>query len=158
MTFYKNCTGINAYLNCSDNTTDYCTCDCYAGYITVSQDDPCGYEQLSKTVNIILTVLFGVFGVNRCYLSRDNYEYMLIGITKILSIATAVSTYTLVNRITKKINDSILPNQHIHNIWYQIYVYLLVLCICGIIPLWYITDIVCACMNMYPDGNGYDLY
>jgi len=91
--------------NCTTNsqcgTTAICDkkeCVCNSTYYTlsaeqakgdliqVSEKNICGYKQTSKALAIVVSVLFGGCGVDRCLLARGNGCGICIGITKGITI------------------------------------------------------------------------
>lgn len=56
-------------------------CNCDKEYITVNPDI-CNYHQLSGVVAIILSVVLGLFGIDRCFIARGNGCGICLGILK----------------------------------------------------------------------------
>jgi hypothetical protein len=80
-------------------------CICNSTYYTLSssqaasedleayQKNICGYQQISKSFAIVVSVLFGGCGVDRCLLARYNGCGICIGITKGLTIGACEFIY-----------------------------------------------------------------
>lgn len=157
MLFNISCSDDNSYISCS-NITGICECICDNGFITVNSDTLCNYEQLYNSVNILFSLLFGLLGTNWFYLARGNRLYMLIGFTKFMCSFIGLSLYIMLLRISQTINHSIYGNPSYHFCWYDVVVSIATFCMCFVVPLWYVTDFVCAILWIYPDGNGQELY
>ena len=99
--------GTIVFTNCTDNQqcgdTAICnnrTCICNATFYTLSalsreqgkerltdqEKSICGYEQISKVFAIVVSVVFGGCGVDRCLLARGDASGICIGITKGVTI------------------------------------------------------------------------
>lgn len=59
-----------------------CTCD--KGWLTWRNSRPCSYEQRSKTVALIVSILLGSLGVDWFVLARGTGNYIFAGIMKLL--------------------------------------------------------------------------
>ena len=158
--FNISCLSNNSYLYCSlVNNTNLCRCECYDGFITVNSDTICNYEQLHNSINIAFSIMFGLLGSNWFYLARENITYILLGFIKFMCLCIGMSSYIILLQITQTINDNIfLDMSAIRFFCYDVFISITTFCMCFIVPLWYITDIVCSLLSMYPDGNGYELY
>lgn len=81
--------GSNGKCPSSEDTTRYCKCD--DGYLTTSQDDPCGYKQRSKYISMVLSGVVGFSGANWFYMSRGDTEYIGFGVIFLVVFMIALS-------------------------------------------------------------------
>jgi len=65
-------------------TKDY-NCKCNEEYITVN-NDICNYHQLSGLTAFMLSIFFGICGVDQCYLARGHAGDICLGIIKALTV------------------------------------------------------------------------
>lgn len=60
-------------------------CECNNEYITIN-NDICSYHQLSGLTAFILSIIFGICGVDQCYLARGHVGGICAGIIKGLTL------------------------------------------------------------------------
>jgi TM2 domain-containing membrane protein YozV len=65
-------------------STNICNCT-QAGYVTVSSDKPCAYQQKKKLVAFLLSLLAGPTGADWFYLSSGSTGYIVAGVFKLLT-------------------------------------------------------------------------
>lgn len=67
------------------NSTNICNCTT-AGYVTVSSDKPCAYQQKEKFVVFLISFFAGATGADWFYLSDGNGGYIAAGVFKLLTL------------------------------------------------------------------------
>jgi len=98
--------------SCVCNATYYTLSSTQASgdFITISQKGICGYKQLSKVSMIFLSVVWGICGIDRCVLARNDGCRIFIGVTKGVTIGGlgvwyVVDIILIVFSVLKDAND-----------------------------------------------------
>ena len=114
-------------------------CKCDKGWLTWRSSRPCSYEQRSKTIALIVSILLGSLGIDWFELSHGNGNYIFAGIMKLL-----VSSGCIVIPLVMSEKGRML----------------LVLCqpICALAgSIWWIVDWARILADSFPDGNSVPL-
>jgi uncharacterized membrane protein len=113
---------------------------------TIRMDDNCLYRQRSKTTAVLISIYFGVFGVDWFYLSRGNSGYIMIGICKLLISCGCCSGWPLLTLSTRRISGLMIMIGYILNILFSLTAL-----------AWWVVDWARILANKFPDGNGVEL-
>jgi len=104
------------------------------------------YKQRSKTTAILISIYFGIFGVDWFYLSRGNGRYIVIGICKLLISCGCCSGWPLLTLGTRRFSAIMIMMGYMVTILFS----LTSLC-------WWVIDWARILANKFPDGNGFEL-
>jgi hypothetical protein len=125
-------------------------CICEQGWTTygdtVEINNSCSYKQYSKTTALLVSVYFGVLGIDWFYLSRGNSRYIVTGIFKLLIACGCVGGWPLLMFGRYRLSDVMIAIGHLVSILFSL-----------ISLIWWITDWARILANKFPDGNGIEL-
>ena len=110
-------------------------CVCEKGWLTWPKRKPCSYEQRSKSIALVVSILLGGLGVDWFVLARGSGSYILAGIIKMLMSSGCCAVASLLKR-----------NGEMALCWN------IVLGIASLV--WWIVDWVRILVDRFPDGNG----
>ena len=163
--------GITIVTNCTADeecgTTALCfnsSCQCNAGYYTLSvaqssneriqneEKNICGYIQTSKSLAIIVSVIFGGCGVDRCLLARGDANYICIGITKGVTIGAC----TLLISFAHVLFPILIIDFFFTFFFFLLSSFAVFKYFTG--GVWYVLDIILIVFGLLWDANGVPLY
>lgn len=113
---------------------------------TIEINNNCTYKQRSKTTAVLISIYFGVFGVDWFYLSRGNIGYILIGIIKLSFACGCCSGWPLLTLGTRRLSGVMIMIGYITSILFSL----------GSL-IWWVIDWGRILTNKFPDGNGIEL-
>lgn len=110
---------------------------------TIQTDDSRWYKQRSKTAAVLISIYFGIFGVDWFYLSRGNSGYIVAGIFKLLISCGCCSGWPILTLGARRLSSVMIKTGYILNMLLSF-----------ISLLWWIIDWTRILANKFPDGNG----
>ncbi len=113
---------------------------------TMRTNDNCLYKQRSKTTAVLISIYFGIFGVDWFYLSRGNSGYIVVGICKLLISCGCCSGWPLLTFGTRRLSAIMIMIGYMVSILFS-------LMSLG----WWVIDWARILANKFPDGNGCEL-
>jgi uncharacterized membrane protein len=103
----------------------------------------CSYKQRPTTTAVLISIYFGVFGVDWFYLSRGNAGYIIVGICKLFISCGCCSGWPILTFGTRRLSNLMILIGYILNILFSL-----------ISLLWWVIDWTRILANKFPDGNG----
>jgi hypothetical protein len=138
------------FCNKNERCTNKTKCVCDHGWVTYGKtmriNDSCSYKQRSKTVAVLVSVYFGILGIDWFYLSRENSGYIMLGILKLLISCGCCSGWPLLVLGTYRLSGVKIISGYIISILFSLISF-----------TWWITDWARILANKFPDGNGIEL-
>lgn len=128
------------------------TTNCTFGYglskheSRVHKNDHCPYQQRSKTAAVLISIYFGIFGVDWFYLSRGNSVYIVIGICKLLISCGCCSGWPILTLSARQLSSTTVRIGYIFSTLFTL-----------LSLLWWVIDWTRILANKFPDGNGLEL-
>jgi len=113
---------------------------------TVSSNIRCSYEQRSKTTAVLISIYFGIFGVDWFYLSRGNSLYIIVGLLKLFISFSCCICWPLLTIGAHRVSKLMLMFGYIGGISFSL------ICL-----FWWIIDWARILANKFPDGHGVEL-
>ncbi len=109
-------------------------------------NDSCSYKQRSKNTAVLISIYFGIFGVDWFYLSRGNGGYIIVGICKLLISCGCCSGWPLLTLGTRRLSGIMIMIGYIISILFSL-----------TSLAWWVTDWARILANKFLDGNGVEL-
>ena len=128
------------------------TSNCTFGYGSskheskVHKNDNCPYQQRSKTAAVLISIYFGIFGVDWFYLSRGNSAYIVIGICKLLISCGCCSGWPVLTLGARQLSSTTIKIGYILSTLFTL-----------LSLLWWVIDWTRILANRFLDGNGLEL-
>ncbi len=113
---------------------------------TIQQNDDSSYKQRSKTTSVLISIYFGIFGIDWFYLSRGNIRYIIVGICKLLVSCGCCSGWPILMFGTRRFSRSMIMIGYAISILFTL-----------ISVLWWVIDWTRMLINKFPDGNDIEL-
>ncbi len=125
-------------------------CVCGHGWVTygkqMQRNNKCSYKQRSKTIAVLISVYFGILGVDWFYLCRGNNGYIITGIIKLFISCGCCSGWPLLIVVTYRFSRLTITIGYVISILFSLVSF-----------TWWITDWARILANKFPDGNGVEL-
>lgn len=106
----------------------------------------CSYKQRSKTAAVLISIYFGIFGVDWFYLSRGNGAYIVVGICKLLISCGCCSGWPILALGARRFSSATVRIGYIASTLFTL-----------LSLMWWIIDWTRILANKFPDGNGIEL-